>query len=104
MSRTSSTPVRLAASISCTSVEVPFWIARTASSSGAGVSVGPFSALRQLAKMRASVVLPVPRGPVSRIACGMRPERIALRSGVVTCVCPVTSSKVRGRHLRASTW
>jgi hypothetical protein len=54
--------------------------------------------------MRASVVLPTPRGPESRIACGTRPVRIALRSGVVTWAWPLTSSNVCGRHLRASTW
>ena len=73
---------------------------------GAPVDVAPPTAAddwRSLAKMRASVVLPVPRGPVSRIACGMRPERIALRSGVVTWVWPVTSSKVSGRHFLART-
>ena len=31
-----------------------------------GCGVGPFSQLSALAKMRASVVLPVPRGPAKR--------------------------------------
>jgi hypothetical protein len=92
-SRTSSTLVRLAASISCTSVEVPAVISRQGEHSPQGVTVGPRSQFRQRARMRASVVLPTPRGPVSKMACGTRCCRIALRSGVVTCACPVTSSK-----------
>ena len=62
-SRTLSTPVRLAASISCTSVDVPAAISVHEMHSPHGVSVGPFSQLIQRARMRASVVLPVPRGP-----------------------------------------
>ena len=53
-----------------------------------GESVGPFSQFKQRARIRARVVLPVPRGPVNRIAWGTRSERIALRSGVVTCAWP----------------
>ena len=100
----SSTLVRLAASISCTSVERPAAISSQKAQVPQGVSVGPFSQFSERAKMRASVVLPVPRGPVSRSAWGTRSVRIALRSAVVTWFWPTTSSKACGRHLRAMTW
>ena len=44
----------------------------TASTRRRACPSGPSSQLRQRARMRASVVLPTPRGPVSRIACGTR--------------------------------
>ena len=48
--------------------------------------------------------VPLPRGPVKRIAWGIRPERMAFRRARVTWPWPETSSKLCGRHLRAMTW
>ena len=104
ISRMSSTPVRLAASTSWTSVERLSAISTQEGQTPQGVSVGPFSQLRQRATRRARVVLPTPRGPVKRIAWGIRPERMAFRRARVTWPWPETSSKLCGRHLRAMTW
>ncbi len=65
-SRTFSTPVREAASSSYTSGWVPLAISRHSSQVPSGSGVGPFSHSSALAKSRAVVVLPVPRGPVNR--------------------------------------
>ena len=52
------------------SVAVAFFVKRYAGNMtnfvGAGRAVGPCSQSRHLAKQRASVVLPVPRGPAKR--------------------------------------
>src|SRR5436309_2165481 len=53
-----------------------------------------------LAKRRAVVVLPVPRGPVKRYAWATRPARIAFCRVVVIWSWPITSANVCGRHLR----
>ena len=71
-------------------------------SAGIGAS-GPFTQFSARARMRAVVVLPTPRAPANTNACASRPLASALRSVVVTCCCPTTSSKRCGRHLRAST-
>ena len=63
---TSSTLLLEAPSISVTSKEVPLAISRQASHSPQGATVGPCLQLSALAKMRAMVVLPVPRGPARR--------------------------------------
>ena len=104
----SSIPVRDAASISCTS-----WCrsARMATQFGQtphGSAVGPpfpsgpmqFNAR---AMMRAVVVLPTPRTPVSMNACATRPSANALRSVRTIASWPIRSSKIAGRYLRAST-
>ena len=62
----SSIPRCEAASISITSSEVPFAIATQAWQVLSGVGVGPCAQLSALARMRASEVLPVPRGPAKR--------------------------------------
>jgi hypothetical protein len=62
----SSMPRCEAASISITSSEVPFAIVTHALQTLSGVGVGPCAQLRPLARMRASEVLPVPRGPAKR--------------------------------------
>ena len=62
----SSIPRCEAASISITSSEVPSAIARQAWQVLSGVGVGPCSQFSALARMRASDVLPVPRGPANR--------------------------------------
>ncbi|OQB91459.1 MAG: hypothetical protein BWX84_01386 [Verrucomicrobia bacterium ADurb.Bin118] len=59
-------PRLLAASISSTSSDRPSVISMQSGSSSAKSTVGPLVALRHLAKMRAMVVLPVPRGPQNR--------------------------------------
>src|SRR3954449_6436828 len=53
--------------------------------------------------MRAVVVLPTPRTPVSIQACGMRPVSKAFDSVRTMASWPIRSSKVRGRYLRART-
>jgi len=63
----------------------------------------PRSQLSDLAKIRAIVVLPTPRVPVKRKAWWMRPESSAFTSARRTWSCPTSSSKLRGRHLRART-
>ena len=107
-SRMSSTPVRLAASISITSgwrsARMATQLAQTPHGSAVGPPVpsGPmqFSAR---AMMRAVVVLPTPRTPVSMKAWATRPAAKALRSVRTIASCPIRSSNVVGRYLRAST-
>src|SRR5689334_11953139 len=53
--------------------------------------------------MRAVVVLPTPRTPVSTKACAMRPVAIALVSVRTIASWPISSAKVAGRYLRART-
>lgn len=55
-----------AASISTTSRQLPCSMARQTGSSRAKSARGPPAQLRALARMRAVVVLPVPRGPTNR--------------------------------------
>ena len=72
MSRMSSTPLFDAASSSVTSSDVPLVIAtQLAQTLHASPSRG-FSQLSALARIRAVVVLPVPRGPEKRYACETR--------------------------------
>ena len=53
--------------------------------------------------MRAVVVLPTPRTPVSIQACGMRCVAKALRKVRTIASWPIRSVKLEGRYLRAST-
>ena len=62
----SSMPRCEAASISITSSEVPFVIETHEWQVLSGVGVGPCAQLTDFARMRASEVLPVPRGPAKR--------------------------------------
>ncbi len=55
-----------AASISITSSELPFEIPTQALQVKSGSGVGPWAQLTAFARMRASEVLPVPRGPAKR--------------------------------------
>ena len=64
--RTSSTPLLLAASISTTSRSLPRVMPSQEAHVPQGSGVGPFAQLSALAKIRAVVVLPVPRGPMKR--------------------------------------
>jgi hypothetical protein len=64
-SRTSSTELFEAASISMTSSEEALWIARQLAQVPSGVTVGPCSQFRQAARIFAIDVLPVPREPTN---------------------------------------
>ena len=55
-----------AASISITSSDVPLVIETHEWQVLSGVAVGPWAQLTDLARIRASEVLPVPRGPAKR--------------------------------------
>ena len=57
--------------------------------------------LRAIAKTRASVVFPTPRGPQNRYACPTRLFATACRNVSETCSCVATSEKARGLCLRA---
>ncbi len=108
ISRTSSTPVREAASISitsgCRSARIAVQFAHTPHGSAVGPPVpsGP-TQHRQRAMIRAVVVLPTPRTPVSMNACATRPSANARRRMRTAASCPIRSSKPAGRYLRAST-
>ena len=103
-SRTLSTSVCVAASISSTSMSRPAAISTHASQVPHGSAVGPVWQLRARARMRAVVVLPTPRGPANTKAWATRPPPIAFCSVRVTPAWPTTSSNRCGRHLRARTW
>ncbi len=73
-----------------------------------GEAVGPPlpscpTQLRARAMMRAVVVLPTPRTPVSMKAWAMRPLANALVSVRTMASWPISWSKVVGRYFRAST-
>ncbi len=76
-SRTLSTPVCVAASISRTSMSRPAAISTHASHAPHGSAVGPDWQLRARARIRAVVVLPTPRGPANTNAWATRPPAIA---------------------------
>ena len=61
------------------------------------------SQFRPIARRRAVVVLPTPRGPANRYAWAMRSCARALRSVRTTGAWPTTASKVSGRQRRART-
>ena len=108
ISRMSPTPVRLAASISSTSTCRPSAMAAQVSQAPQGSIVAPpcpsgpvqFS---PLAMIRAVVVLPTPRTPVSTKACAIRSCAKAFLSVRTIASWPIRSAKVCGRYLRAST-
>ena len=56
--------------------------------------------LSTLARIRAEVVLPVPRWPQNRTPCPSRPEATASRNARTTWSCPLSSLKRRGRYRR----
>src|SRR5215467_13178977 len=100
----SSTPVLEAASISITSTGAPetkSWHDGHALHASGPVRCVHASAL---ARSRAVVVLPTPRGPVKRYACATRPDLSAFCNVRVTGSWPTTASNAWGRHFRASTW
>ena len=53
--------------------------------------------------LRALLREPTPRTPVRIHACGMRPVSNAFETVRTIASCPIRSSKVAGRYLRAST-
>ncbi len=73
-----------APSISWTSMEMPSVISLQFAQPLQGISEGPFSQLRALARIRATEVFPTPRGPLKMKAWATRPRRIALRRVVTT--------------------
>ena len=80
-SRTLSTWVLVAASISSTSMSRPCAISTQASQTPHGSAVGPCSQFRPRARMRAVVVLPTPRGPAEdeRLGDAVGGNRVAQR-------------------------
>src|SRR5579872_5366903 len=56
-----------------------------------------------LARIRAQVVLPTPRGPQKRKACASCLFRMAFFNVVVICACPTTVEKSWGLYFRAET-
>ncbi|GAO05620.1 hypothetical protein PSR1_04535 [Anaeromyxobacter sp. PSR-1] len=103
MSRTLSTPLLEAASISTTSTARPSAISTQGVQTPHGSAVGPFSQLSAFATRRAVVVLPTPRGPVNRNAWASWPVLSAFDSVRTTCSWPDISPKRCGRYLRART-
>jgi hypothetical protein len=103
MSRTLSTPLFEAASISTTSTDRPSAISTHGAQTPHGSAVGPLTQLSAFATSRAEVVFPTPRGPVNRKACASCPLLSALESVRTTCSCPAISAKVCGRYFRART-
>ena len=100
-SRASSTPRFDAASISMRSENVPAAIDTQFSHWPHGSPSAPSSRqFSALARMRAVVVLPFPRGPEKRYAWPTRPSRTALRSAVVMWSWPTSSPNRCGRYLR----
>ena len=59
--------------------------------------------LMVLARMRAQVVLPTPRGPQNRNACANWLFLMAFFSVVVMCDCPTTVEKFWGLYFLADT-
>ena len=104
----SSTPVRLAASISITSTKRSSAMAWHGSHFPHGSIVaspepsGPIQ-LKARAIILADVVLPTPRTPVKIKACAKRPELKAFVSVRTIASCPIRAVKSLGRYLRART-
>src|SRR6202007_737343 len=71
--------------------------------SQASVSSVKLKQLMVLAKIRAQVVLPTPRGPQNKKACAKCLLFIAFFNVLVMELCPTTVSNVAGRYLRADT-
>ena len=94
-------PRLLAASISTRSRARPSRIAAHDGQLSHGSPVAPrLVQLSALARIRASEVLPVPRGPVNRIACETCPVSTALRSVATTASWPTISENVWARQRR----
>src|SRR3989344_4657283 len=100
-SRTLSTPVCEAASISTTSKALPERNARQLKHSwhGSLVPAARPVQLTVLAKRRATVVLPTPRGPHNKYAWAIIPLAISDSKIIFTVVCPIIADQVSGRCL-----
>ncbi len=101
-------PVRVAASISSTSMWRLSAIATQGSQTPQGSGVGwplPSGPMQFSARamIRAVLVLPTPRMPVKRNACAIRPVRSALPSVRTSASWPISSDRRCGRCRRAST-
>src|SRR5919201_928690 len=92
ISRMSSMPRCDAASISTTSKDDPFAIATHTRHVLSGSAVGPCTQFNPFARMRASDVFPVPRGPAKRYACRTCPAAIAFLTAALR-----TPDRVRSR-------
>src|SRR6266508_607370 len=99
----SSMPVLDAASISMTSMGAPETKSRQEGQAPHASAPMRAEQHRALARSRAVVVFPTPRGPVKRYAWATRPERSAFLSVRVIGSWPTTASKAKGRHFRART-
>ena len=96
----SSTLLFEAASISITSSARPSRIATHASQVSSGSPSRTFGQLIALATIRASEVLPVPRGPTNSRPWASRFVRTALRRVVTTASWPTISANVWARQRR----
>ena len=97
MSRTLSTPLFDAASISIDVDARPSAISTQGVQTPQGSAVGaPFSQFSAFATSRAVVVFPTPRGPVNRNAWASWPVSSAFESVRTTCACPDISPNVLG--------
>src|SRR5690606_34869730 len=84
--------------------ELPFWNAlQLLHCPHASTSAVKCSQLIVLAKIRAQVVFPTPRGPQNKKACASCLFLMAFLSVPVICRWPTTLSKVTGRYFRAET-
>ncbi len=106
-SRASSTPRFEAASSSTTSrLAAPVHTRVQESHSPHGSPASPPAVPRRsqfnaIARMRAAVVFPTPRGPANRYPCATRPPATAPRRTAAMCSCTIRSEKRFGRYLRA---
>ena len=91
-----------AASSSMTSSDVASWMETQEAQRRHGVVVGASNdwQFSDFARIFASDVLPVPRGPANRYAWRTRPASIALPSVRTTWRCPTTSDRSCGRYFR----
>src|SRR5881397_719107 len=105
-SRASSTPRFEAASSSTTSrfaAPVQTRVQESHSPHGSPAVPEPRrSQLSAIARIRAAVVLPTPRGPANRYPCAARPPATAPRRAAAMCSCTIRSANFLGRYFRAS--
>ena len=102
-SRTSSTLLLEAPSISVTSTECPPVMDTQEGHCPQGEGVGPSLQLRALASMRATEVFPTPLGPENTYAWAILSCLRALPSMRTMGFWPMRSSKTSGLHFLAST-
>src|SRR5205823_4603460 len=93
-----------AASISITSTAPPAAISMQLAHTPQGWLVGPEMQFRHRARMRATVVFPVPRCPEKIYPCAIRFCAMAFSRVVLTCSWLTTSANDWGRYFLAITW